>query len=186
MSGLVQACRNYSRAVLVCGEDHIANFGESCAHSPRRAAPECDDNNVTHTVSIAMRSAREPGRAGNICGCKGRCGGSIRRQSTCGKGKAVTEAACATISRANRAIENSICKTMPCSESAITSACYLCNTHPKTDCGKVLEAVPLLRVQKSSVIVMLRRRGASRGRPVLGGSLKSLAFMRVCPKARSD
>lgn len=32
----------------------------------------------------------------------------------------------------------------------------------------------------------LRRRGASRGRPVLGGSLKSLAFMRVCPKARSD
>ncbi len=32
----------------------------------------------------------------------------------------------------------------------------------------------------------LRRRGASRGRPVLGGSLKSLAFMRVCPKTRSD
>ena len=47
-------------------------------------------------------------------------------------------------------------------------------------------AVPLLRVQSPSVIVMLRRRGASRGRPVLGGSLKSLAFMRECPKARSD
>jgi hypothetical protein len=46
--------------------------------------------------------------------------------------------------------------------------------------------VPLLRVQKSSVIVIGRRRGASRGRPVLGGSLKSLAFMRECPKARSD
>src|SRR5689334_9520955 len=37
-------------------------------------------------------------------------------------------------------------------------------------------AVPLLRVQGRSVIVVVRRRGASRSRPVLGRSLKSLAF----------
>ena len=86
---------------------------------------------------------------------------------------------------ANEAIEKYAYKTMACREGAITSACYLCNTHPKTDCRNPSEAVPLLRVQKSSVIVMLRRRGASRGRPALGGSLKSLAFMRECPKARS-
>ena len=47
------------------------------------------------------------------------------------------------------------------------------------------EAVPLLRVQESSVIVILRRRGHPEVVP-LGGSLKSLAFMRECPKARSD
>ena len=38
---------------------------------------------------------------------------------------------------------------------------------------RAFRAVPLFCVQKSSVIVMLRRRGASQGRPVLGGSLKS-------------
>jgi hypothetical protein len=74
---------------------------------------------------------------------------------------------------------------MACDESSITVACYLCNTLPKTLGLDPLEAVPLLRVQSPSVIVMLRRRGASRGRPVLGGSLKSLAFLRECPKARS-
>jgi hypothetical protein len=76
-------------------------------------------------------------------------------------------------------------QTKACEESSITVACYLCNTLPKTACQPVLGAVPLLRVQMPSVIVMLRRRGASRGRPVIGGSLKSLAFMRECPKARS-
>jgi hypothetical protein len=75
--------------------------------------------------------------------------------------------------------------TISCTKSPITDACYLCNTYPKTPGHHPFAAVPLLRVQKPSVIVMLRRRGASRGRPVLGGSLKSLAFMRVCPKARS-
>src|SRR5215475_1849589 len=39
-----------------------------------------------------------------------------------------------------------------------------------------LRSVLLLCVQGRSVIVSERRRGASRGRPVLGGSLKSLAF----------
>ena len=77
------------------------------------------------------------------------------------------------------------CGTMACDEISITDACYLCNTVPKTRSRRSFGAVPLLRVQKPSVIVMLRRRGASRGRPVLGGSLKSLAFMRECPKARS-
>jgi len=77
-------------------------------------------------------------------------------------------------------------ETVSCRETSITNACYLCNTLWKTGGLRSLEAVPLLRVQKSSVIVIRRRRGASRGRPVLGGSLKSLAFMRECPKARSD
>jgi hypothetical protein len=77
-------------------------------------------------------------------------------------------------------------ETVSCRETSITNACYLCNTLWKTGGLRSLEAVPLLRVQKSSVIVIKRRRGASRGRPVLGGSLKSLAFMRECPKARSD
>ena len=64
--------------------------------------------------------------------------------------------------------------------------CVLFVQHPSKN-GRTCAfcAVPLLRVQGPSVIVMLRRRGASRGRPVLGGSLKSLAFMRECPKARS-
>ena len=77
-------------------------------------------------------------------------------------------------------------ETIACRKTSITNACYLCNTLWKRGEAGPLEAVPLLRVQKSSVIVIGRRRGASRGRPVLGGSLKSLAFMRECPKARSD
>jgi hypothetical protein len=52
-------------------------------------------------------------------------------------------------------------------------ACYLCNTHPKTRRTKLFQAVPLLRVHFSSAIVSVRRRGASRGRPVLVGSLES-------------
>src|SRR6266540_1485799 len=83
-------------------------------------------------------------------------------------------------------IQNYRIETMPCRETSITNACYLCNTLRKRGKAGPFEAVPLLRVQKSSVIVIERRRGASRGRPVLGGSLKSLAFMRECPKARSD
>ena len=57
-------------------------------------------------------------------------------------------------------------KTKACDQSSITAACYLCNTLPKTAGLPLLGAVPLLRVQKCSVIVSMRRRGASRGRPV--------------------
>jgi hypothetical protein len=64
-------------------------------------------------------------------------------------------------------------ETITCREPSITNACYLCNTLRKRGGGSPFEAVPLLRVQESSVIVITRRRGASRGRPVLGGSLKS-------------
>jgi hypothetical protein len=67
-------------------------------------------------------------------------------------------------------------RTIAYAKSSITVACYLCNTHRKRRGVGRFGAVPLLRVQTLSVIVMLRRRGASRGRPVLGGSLKSLAF----------
>ena len=57
-------------------------------------------------------------------------------------------------------------ETVSCRETSITNACYLCNTLWKRGGLRSLEAVPLLRVQKSSVIVITRRRGASRGRPV--------------------
>jgi len=49
----------------------------------------------------------------------------------------------------------------------ITLACCLCNTRLKTRCGRGFRAVPLLRVQDRSVIVFVRRRGASQSRPVL-------------------
>ena len=77
-------------------------------------------------------------------------------------------------------------KTIAYEKSFETVACYLCNTRQQTRVPSPFRAVPLLPVHFASVIVSVRRRGASRGRPVLGGSLKSLAFMRVCPKARSD
>ena len=57
-------------------------------------------------------------------------------------------------------------ETMACDESSITAACYLCNTLPKTRCTTRFKAVPLLRVHFPSVIVSVRRRGASRSRPV--------------------
>ena len=49
---------------------------------------------------------------------------------------------------------------------SITLTCYLCNTRPKTREMRPFQAVPLLRVQGRSVIVVARRRGASRSRPV--------------------
>ena len=73
--------------------------------------------------------------------------------------------------------KKNLIKTISYRESSITTACYLCNTRRKRRGVGRFRAVPLLRVQTLSVIVMLRRRGASRGRPVLGGSLKSLAFL---------
>src|SRR5437588_12086704 len=51
----------------------------------------------------------------------------------------------------------------PCS---ITIACYLCNTFLKTARTGRLCVVLLLRVQNCSWMLIVRRRGASRGRPV--------------------
>lgn len=56
--------------------------------------------------------------------------------------------------------------TICCRRRAITSACYLCNTRRKTHSIGPLRSVLLLCVQGRSVIVIERRRGASRGRPV--------------------
>jgi hypothetical protein len=78
--------------------------------------------------------------------------------------------------RANEAFSKNLYITISYGEIFASRACYLCNTQPKTGRHYLFEAVPLLRVQSASVIVTVRRRGASRGRPVLGGSLKSLAF----------
>src|SRR3984957_3681078 len=46
-------------------------------------------------------------------------------------------------------------------------ACYLCNIAPKTAARRLPQAVFILRVQGASVSLTPRRRGATRGRPVL-------------------
>jgi hypothetical protein len=69
-------------------------------------------------------------------------------------------------SPANCAIRNFRMQSYPYKESTIQIACSLCNTPRKRAKAGAFRAVPLLRVQESSVIVITRRRGASRGRPV--------------------
>ena len=81
-------------------------------------------------------------------------------------GKPAGRGSHATIRAANGTNRKQFDRTKACEESPLEAACYLCNTFSKTACLAPFRAVPLLRVQKSSVIVMLRRRGASRGRPV--------------------
>jgi hypothetical protein len=74
--------------------------------------------------------------------------------------------------------------TVTYEDRSITVTCYLCNTDPKTARDAASEAVPLLRAQVCSVIVSMRRRGASRGRPVRWfASVPRVE--RECPKARS-
>jgi hypothetical protein len=55
-------------------------------------------------------------------------------------------AAHAAISTPNRANRKPAYETTPYRQSLITLACYLCNTHSKTDKAAPSEAVPLLRV----------------------------------------
>jgi hypothetical protein len=57
-------------------------------------------------------------------------------------------------------------KTKAYEECSITVACYLCNTFLKTAATGPFRVVLLLRVQKCSGMLIVRRRGASRGRPV--------------------
>jgi len=115
----------------------------------------------------------------------GRFGRRFGANGNARRGKPGQPTAWGTICTLNGANRKPLWGTKACDESSITAACYLCNTLPKTAGLAPFRAVPLLCVQKSSVIVTVRRRGASRGRPVLGGSLKSLAFLRERPKARS-
>jgi hypothetical protein len=82
------------------------------------------------------------------------------------RAKAGRRVLAATIHAPNRTIQKYPFETVTCNKISITTACYLCNTGWKRRRVRLLEAVPLLRVQKSSVIVIGRRRGASRGRPV--------------------
>jgi hypothetical protein len=82
------------------------------------------------------------------------------------EGETRAAGAYATISAPNGTNRKQHERTKACDESSITAACYLCNTLPKTAVLAPFRAVPLLRVHKRSVIVSMRRRGASRGRPV--------------------
>ena len=118
--------------------------------------------------------------------CNRRCGfGDLAcdsvREGRAGGHQPLVAVRASTVAVSIETIRKYRIETVSCSETSITNACYLCITLRKTGGHRSLEAVPVLRVQKSSVIVIERRRGASRGRPVLGGSLKSLAFMRECP-----
>ena len=144
---------------------------------------------MTHSL-LAVINCRRNGTYGACISCvisrwRGCFGISIRCGWRPKRRKTRQASAHATICMTNGTIQKHLDKTKACDESPITVACYLCNTRPKTICPTPFRTVPLLRVQSPSVIVMVRRRGASRGRPVLGGSLKSLAFLRECPKARS-
>jgi hypothetical protein len=76
-------------------------------------------------------------------------------------------------------------ETSGCAEIRDFASLYLCNICPQKGLRGFRRGCLMLPVRNSSVLIGVRRRGASRGRPVLGGSLKSLAFMRECPKARS-
>ena len=147
----------------------------STVRRPSRPAPAC--MSLVHCLYNRCVIAR--------CGFGDLAFNSMRERHAGGHGPLVAVPT-ATIGVSIGAIRNYRIETISCRETSITNTCYLCNTLRKTGGVGPLRAVPLLRVQKSSVIVITRRRGASRGRPVLGGSLKSLAFMRECPKARSD
>jgi hypothetical protein len=57
-------------------------------------------------------------------------------------------------------------KSVGYEQGSITVACYLCNTFLKTARTGSLCVVLLLRVQNCSGMLIVRRRGASRGRPV--------------------
>ena len=130
-------------------------------------------------MAYSLPTAIKGRQNGTYCACifcvfsrwRGGFGISIRCRWRSVKRKTRQAGAHATICMTNGTIQKHPDKTKACEESPITVACYLCNTRPKTICPTPLWAVPLLRVQSPSVIVMLRRRGASRGRPVLGGSL---------------
>ena len=139
--------------------------GDSSAKSSPAAPDLLNDSAVMIAGSDrggAVRCAEHWGvgrRGDRFCG-------SIRRGSGAESAIGGETAARTAVFGRNQAIEKYIDKTIAYEKRTITSACYLCNTHPKTVSPTASEAVPLLRVQKSSVIVMLRRRGASRGRPV--------------------
>jgi hypothetical protein len=128
---------------------------------PDRASAMLSEQHRRRVESPLRRSFR-----GWLLSRSRRCGGSIRCRARRAWCKTSAEGAYATICAPNRTNRKQRGKTMACEKNAITAACYLCNTLPKTVVRTPFRAVPLLRVQKPSVIVMLRRRGASRGRPV--------------------
>lgn len=74
-------------------------------------------------------------------------------------------------SRSNGTNQKNRFKSISYRKVSITVTCYLCNTRPKTRQMGRFGVVPLLRVQSRSVIVVARRRGASRSRPVSIGRL---------------
>ena len=91
---------------------------------------------------------------------------SIRRSELPVDDDPLAAAPAATIRVSNGGIQKTTLETNTCGDISITNACYLCNTLRKRGGVGPFRAVPLLRVQKSSAIVITRRRGASRSRPV--------------------
>ena len=72
------------------------------------------------------------------------------------------------------------------SSSSWIFACYLCNTSPKTAGTAPFQGGPLLRDYDCWAMVVEATEGGIPRSSRLGVSLKSLAFMRECPKARGD
>jgi hypothetical protein len=70
------------------------------------------------------------------------------------------------VSGSDGAFSERVDKSVSYEEGSITVACYLCNTFLKTARTGPLCVVLLLRVQNCSGMLIVRRRGASRGRPV--------------------
>ena len=88
--------------------------------------------------------------------------------------------------RQMRANRKSLYKTDTCEESAITIECYLCNTLPKTASNCGLPSRSFIACAGTFGNCDDATEGGIPRSSRLGGSLKSLAFMRECPKARSD
>ena len=86
--------------------------------------------------------------------------------STLGRGTTGRRGARSLISSQNGTFEERSYNSYSYGECSIAVACYLCNTFLKTAGVGPFRVVLLLRVQKCSGMLIVRRRGASRGRPV--------------------
>ena len=71
-------------------------------------------------------------------------------------------------------------------ETSITIACYLCNTLRKRGGVAGVRSGSFVACAEVLGNCDVATEGGIPRSSRLGGSLKSLAFMRVCPKARSD
>jgi len=109
----------------------------------------------------------------------------IRRESTRSKRKPRLPAACATICALNLRYSKQRDETEATEKAGSRLRVCLCNHISKNGCRDRVRSGSLVACADVFSNCVGATEGASRGRP-LGGSLKSLALKRECPKARSD